>query len=248
MTTIDLGDVTGLDPAPPARPPDRRRILRGALAALAVAAVLAAGGSAHARHVPPVHTVWTVPMLDGDAAGYTADTAFVSRSRGGRTELTAYALTDGRTRWTSTLDEIGPVAPEPTADGLLLIRLDPVSVEEDGPDGSHSTYFYYRSTIALDVVTGAVRWRADGEAVLAENGTVLLSEHDRRGGLSRLTLIEGPAGRPVWTHPVAGVRTWAVVEGTGGRAAEVVTVGRPSSGTPTGRPTAPAGCPAGSPR
>jgi outer membrane protein assembly factor BamB len=224
MATIDLGELGTTELQLPPRPLDRRGIARTALALLAVLGLLLVGGSA--RPAPPwLHTAWSTTMVDGDEAGFTGTTAFVSRGTDGRTEITAYRLTDGRRLWAATVDEIGPIAPEPTADGTaLLLRADPVSIERRESDTVRLTLYFYRTTIALDAATGAELWRAPGEQGSAIGDEVLLGEHDDRGSLSRLTMVDLHDGHQVWSRPVPGAESWTIVE-PAGRPAEVVTVG-----------------------
>src|SRR3954447_9988469 len=118
MAPIELGEFTTTEPELPAVPLNRRGISRTVLAVLAVLGLLAAGGSA--RPAPPfLHTAWATEMLEGDEAGFTDTAAYVSRGHDGRTEISAYRLTDGRKLWTTPVDDIGPIAPEPTGDGQV---------------------------------------------------------------------------------------------------------------------------------
>jgi outer membrane protein assembly factor BamB len=223
MATIDLGELTTTEPQLPPRPLDRRGIARTVLAVLAVLGLVAAGGSARPA-APFLHTAWSTEMLEGDAAGFTDTTAYVSRGNDGRTEITAYRLTDGHQLWTSLLDEIGPLSPEPIGDGqVVLLRTDPTTVVQQEPD-SRINLFFYRTTIALDAVTGAELWRAAGEQGAPASGRVLLGEHDDHGDLVRLTMVGLRDGRRVWSRPVAGAESWTILE-PGDRPAEVVTVG-----------------------
>nr|WP_296063978.1 PQQ-binding-like beta-propeller repeat protein [uncultured Actinoplanes sp.] len=222
MATIDLGEVTTTEPQLPPVPLNHRRIARTLLAALAVLGLLVAGGSARPA-APFLHTAWSTEMLESDHAGFTDTTAFVSRGNDGRTEITAYRLTDGRKLWSTLIDEIGPLAPEPIPGGVVLLRTDPVTVERQKPDTTRLALFFYRSTIALDATTGAQLWRAPGEQGALGDGRVLLGEHDERGDLFRLTMIGLRDGRRVWSRPVPGAESWTILR-PGDRPAEVVTV------------------------
>jgi len=223
MATIDLGELTATEPQLPPVPLNHRRVARTVLAALAVLGLLLAGGSARPA-APFLHTAWSTEMLESDQAGFTDTTAFVSRGNDGRTEITAYRLTDGRKLWSTMIDEIGPLAPEPIAGDVVLLRTDPITVERREPDTSRITLFFYRSTIALDATTGAQLWRAPGEQGALAGGRVLLGEHDDRGDLARLTMIGLRDGHRMWSRPVPGAESWTILQ-PGDRPAQVVTVG-----------------------
>lgn len=217
---IELGEVTGAGPEPRIRPVDHAKILRFALAALAIVGLLLSGGSA--RPAPPfLHVAWSTPLDEGNEVGFTDDTAYVSRGVGGHTEITAYQLSDGGVRWRSSIDDIGPLSPDPQGD-LLLLRVDPVSIQRPMNDGNQMTLYFYRTTIALDIRTGVRRWQAAGEQGATGGGMVLLGEHDANANLDRLTMIDR-TGRVAWSRPVPGTRTWTIIE-PDDRPAEVVTV------------------------
>ena len=222
MGTIELGELTGAEPAPPAGPPDRHRTARRLATALAVLGVVASGGSA--RPAPPaVRPAWSTPLTESDEVGFTDDTAYVSRARDGRLEITAYEVATGRIRWTAPVDDLGPAAPEPV-DPVVLLRTDPVSVDRVEPGGDRATTYFYRSTIALDARTGGELWRAPGEISVTGAGTALLVEHDPAAEPVRLSLVDVRDGRRRWTRSIRHVRAWTVVE-RDGSPAEVVTVG-----------------------
>ncbi|NMO56033.1 PQQ-binding-like beta-propeller repeat protein [Actinoplanes sp. TBRC 11911] len=220
MATIELGEVAGTDARPPGVPLDRARIARYALSVLSLLALLLAGGSA--RTAPPfLRVAWSAPLADGDAVSFTTDTAYVSRGVDGHVEITAYRLAGGEVLWRSTIDDFGPLSPEPRGN-LVLLRVDPVSIQRPLDDGGQLTLFFYRATIALDARTGARVWRAAGEQGATGGGMVLLGEHDKNANLERLTMVD-QAGRRVWSRPVPGARTWTIIE-SDDRPAQVVTV------------------------
>lgn len=111
--------------------------------------------------------------------------------------LRAVDLEVGRTTWTRELTGLRSVEAAETAVGLLHLAVRTAPTEADGT----------RALLALDPVTGDLRWRHEGRAVVTSAGPVLV----REDALVGLDAVEGE-GR--WELPLEldgrGVRTLAL--------------------------------------
>jgi outer membrane protein assembly factor BamB len=201
MAVIDLGEVTGEEHAT-AVPVDHRRLLRAALAVLAIAGLLAIAGSAPGV-TAGVRPLWTInDFRDDDSVVLAGPTAYVSRLADGRPQVAAYDLAGGKLRWTAvTGEQIAAQPPRPAGD-TVLAPTDPVTTRVVMPDGGEYLYMSPRNTVALDARTGQELWRTAGNAMpSAGTGTALVVGH------GELRLVRLRDGGEIWrrsTPPLAG--------------------------------------------
>jgi len=214
MTMIDLGEV---NQAPEqVIPVDHRRIRRAVLAAATVVGLLLVGGSA--RSAPPfgLRPLWSTAMTGDDQPLFGPDTGYLLRG----TELTAYELADGSVRWTARIPR-APYPPEPAGE-VVLLRSDPITVEQREANGISHTFEFARSTRALSARTGAELWRINGEPTVVGGGTALFEEHNGRGDVIRLRLTRLADGATIWARATPG--TWTSTEGTDRDPAKLITM------------------------
>jgi outer membrane protein assembly factor BamB len=222
MSLIDLGEVrhgaTG-----PTVPVNFRRIRRTALAVLAVLGVLVLAGSA--RPAPPrVRPLWTATVGEMDTVALGADTVYLTRKvNTAGPEVAAYDAATGALRWSApTGDTVSVVEPYPIGD-LVLVPTGQFIVTKVDSDGRYQ-YPFARHTVALDASTGAERWRTAGQIDSTQpDGTGLVSEHDERGGVTRLRLVRVSDGHELWSRSMPAAVDRAVTW-HGDRLDEIATI------------------------
>jgi outer membrane protein assembly factor BamB len=224
MTVIELGEPgRAADHVAPSRPPLGRSIRPVALALVAVLCLLGVTGSD--RPEPSgVRTLWNVPLTGDDGTLVTSDLVLVQHSAASGSRLTAYELKTGRVRWRRQLPgAIGYVrAVEPA--GLLLAPTDR-QVARLGPGSTASAPAeFHRETVALDIRTGADRWRTAGEPQLADRDTALMAEFTEQGNTTRVRVVRLSDNTTVWSLRTAGIQN-ETVGMAGGRPTRVVTAG-----------------------
>jgi outer membrane protein assembly factor BamB len=187
MTIIELGDP-GSDataPAPARRRLDHHVVMRWAAAAVAVLCAATLTGSA----VPGSTVIrprWSVAFSSTSLADATRDTVFVQSINVG-SEVTAYELGSGKVRWSKGL----PMPRGRMTAGVPGVVLVPILLE---------------GTVALDPRTGAEMWRLPGDIVSATPETALLTQPDRTLVLARMA-----DGSRIWSRPIEGDESWAVI-------------------------------------
>ncbi|GGM27076.1 outer membrane protein assembly factor BamB family protein [Micromonospora yangpuensis] len=192
MSVIDLGEIRPDDAPPPVA--DRTRPPRRALRCLLVL-VLTLGTLAAA--VPRPQRVSSIlPASVGATAALVDDRLFVferqSAETGGDPRLTAWALPAvdrpadrPRMLWQTQVPDLLRLFDVVVRDGLVI-----------------AAGFGERSgtTVVLDAVTGARRWRQPGSGSLTTGGNLLLT--GGRGADGQIRVVEVATGRPIWVLPV----------------------------------------------
>jgi outer membrane protein assembly factor BamB len=119
--------------------------------------------------------------------------------------LAAYDPADGSLLWSSTLPN-EPFLGAWLADDALLIPVDEDAERGDVRNDGTSTL----STVAVDVATGARRWRVAGNVSTTVNGLGVVEEpDDRTGQPTALRAIRLTDGQTVWKRSFAGGQNWA---------------------------------------
>jgi outer membrane protein assembly factor BamB len=208
MTLIDLGDA-GAATEPAAVPLNLPRLLRLALAVLAVAGLAALTASA----APPpslVRPLWTTALQPSDAVAVDSRTVYLNRSSpSGPAEVIAYDLGTGRLRWSTPTGDAYAVRP---VGDVLLVTTGPLPASP-GP-----------RTIALDAATGTRLWQSAGtSSASAAGGEVVLAETDRSGATTGLRLVGLRDGHQRWRRSITPAEEWTTIT-EGGRPTAIVTV------------------------
>jgi hypothetical protein len=225
MTLIELGEATwGEDEhLQRPRPAFGRQQIRKITAAVVVVLCLA-GLTASQRPQPPrVQTLWSAPTSAEFGMVVTADTAFTQQTAPDGIRVTAFALATGVQRWSRVItDSVGFLqAAEPA--GLLLAPVDlQVAILAPGSDEPLAPEFS-RQTIALDMRTGAERWRAPGELRTFDTETATMAEYTGDGKLRRLRVIRLADDHVLWSLDATGVDGQTVVH-TGDQPTAFITV------------------------
>jgi outer membrane protein assembly factor BamB len=202
VSLIDLGEV-GHAPEPTARPPrPPRRPHRGLILGALLGLVVASMGGAAPRPAPLPEA--TIPARLGAFTFVEGDRLFVtepvdSSGGGGEPTISAYRLPDVRPLWRTALprlagDGVTQVSPQMAGETLVL---NDMSGEWPGSSAQAT---------ALDVRTGAVRWRQAGHSVgVTAGGDVLLwlRGEDSEVGSS-------PTGTLTAVAPESGVVRWSL--------------------------------------
>ncbi|WP_186315500.1 PQQ-binding-like beta-propeller repeat protein [Catellatospora sichuanensis] len=191
--------------------PRPRAVQRPLTAAVAVALVLALGGAAPARRLDELAAITL--SLQGDFQ--IVDEVLLVRDAD---RLAGYSLDDGTQRWNIALPGMAGsgMAPAGTVPGLMVTEM------QDKLTGHRTTY-------AVDVATGAIRWQdddlsltplADVAVAITPTGEDLafaqITVRDLRTGRPRwsaqnvlpavnhLALLAGPGPMPIWTLQTTG--------------------------------------------
>jgi hypothetical protein len=193
---IELGAVStgGEEPSAPGRI-DRRTLRRAAVALLTVLCAFTLTGSA----VPGpsgLRLLWAMPYTD-QAFTLTGDSLYLQADTDGW-GLRAYDLADGAVRWTKRLAGPAPIRISPAGDALVPVgEIIGARGSDDDTAGGRLT----RSTVALDAVTGAERWRIAGDIAFSRGERAVVVDRDRRtGDLTGLAVIRLTDGATVWTR------------------------------------------------
>jgi hypothetical protein len=208
-TVIELGEVGRPAAQPEPGRPGWSGLRRHRALAAAVGVALLLGVAGAAPTTDPLLQA-TVPMGTGEVAEVDGDRLYVlARSRTSDTDgvrrIRAYRLPGGTPLWEAGVPvEDGDFAVVTTMRGVLLTaRYEPT----EGGIGE---------LIALDVATGAPRWRRTGSLFgTAEpaSGRLLVAEDDPGSGeVGRLVAVDVETGAVAWTYrppPGAALRgTW----------------------------------------
>jgi outer membrane protein assembly factor BamB len=214
VTMIDLGEVTE-SPPEQAVPLDHHRIRRAMLVVATIAGLLLLTGSA--RPAPPfgLRPLWSTPMTGADRPAFGPGSVYLLRGL----QLAAYDLASGGVRWTVPVPYV-PYPPEPAGE-VVLLRTDPVTVEQQGTGGGRYTFEFAQVTRVFAAGTGAELWRARGEAAVVDGDTALIEERDKRGGIVRLRLTRLADGATIYTLDAT---RWVWTEDSGGRPSRVITI------------------------
>lgn len=209
MSVIDLGDVS--DP-PPGRPGDggprmaefrRGAVRRLLLAATAVVCVVGLGASA--RPGPPlVRELWSVPFTDNDQVVLHGDTAYLFRATGEYT-LSAADVATGEVRWSRTTEDPVIALNAVSEAGVILAPADAETVRVEHPDGSQSFQTVGGRVTAIDAASGRDLWEQPGNyEYAAHRDSILLTDRDRQGLLTKARLVHPRTGALIWERPLAG--------------------------------------------
>lgn len=216
MSAIELGDVTAA-PAPEPEPPFwSPGLIRAVLAVITVLGLAAAGGSARPEPSRLLRPMWSIGTTGLSQFSVDGDTVVVLNSGG---DLTAYALADGRERWSTRLPE---QATTTTAEDLasLVLPAGHTQVSKEDAQVLASLDSATAATVALDPATGAERWRAPGGAGYRDAVTTLLVEADPRGGRPKtFRAVRTADGTVLWTRAAGHPDHW--IAGAG----HLVTIG-----------------------
>jgi outer membrane protein assembly factor BamB len=185
MTIIELGDPGSAATAPARRRLDHRFVMRWAAAAVAVLCAATLTGSAVSGSTV-IRPRWSIAFSSTSLADATRDTVFVQSINVG-SEVTAYELGSGAVRWSKGL---------PMPRGRMTARVPGVVLVP----------ILLAGTVALDPRTGVELWRLPGDVVSATPETALLTQPDRT-----LILVRMADGSRIWSRPIAGDESWAVV-------------------------------------
>jgi len=201
-----------VEPEPPIMSPG---LLRVALALLTVVGLVVVGASARPEPSRLLHSIWSIDVTDLSQYSISGDTVFVLNSGW---DLTAYALADGRVRWSRRLDQQTAATADDVASLLLpsaYARITRAEVEGLGRTDNATA-----ATLALDPATGNERWRSPGGVGYRDAATALLIEADPDGGRPRtFRQVRIADGAVQWTRPAGRPDYW--IAGAG----HLVTVG-----------------------
>ena len=212
MTMIELGVVApGSEPEPDPVASRMRRIdlRRIGVAVVTLLCVLTVTGSA--RPEPrSMRVLWSTQ--DADRFLLTRN-ALYTLAPGLSSLLTKRDAGTGEIRWSKRLPElVGWLGVEIA--GAVLVPAGQGEQTFAGVDGLTYRQPVVLDTVALDAVTGAVRWRQRGEVSLANDETVLLGTWSAEGDqLTSQRLVRSADGSVIWDHrlsdrPVSG---WATI-------------------------------------
>ncbi|MEU4238488.1 hypothetical protein [Actinoplanes sp. NPDC026619] len=178
MSAIELGDVTAGPAQAPEPPMYSRGLVRAVLALLTVLGLAATSASARPGPSRLLRPMWSIATTDLSQFSVTGDTVFVLN---GGWDLTAYALADGRVRWSERLSERQTGA---TAEDLasLLLPSGYTQISREDAGGLAAFDSVTAATVALDPATGAERWRLPGGVGYRDAAVALLVEADPHGG------------------------------------------------------------------
>ena len=224
MTVIDLGRVghEGDDPPAASRPRPRHRWRRLLVTVVAVCCTLTVTGSARPDPRGLVQLWDTALPLDTGAYQVSRDDVFVLDPAGGR-RLTAHDARTGTVRWSTDAGDSSGLAG--VAAGTLLTRAGGTVVDQVQPDGSVSSRELDVDTVAVDTVTGRLRWRQRGEVITTLDDHALLLEWDRTGEWARrLRMVRLRDGGTVWSRDHTDAVSWTIDMTSGVRADRLVTV------------------------
>jgi outer membrane protein assembly factor BamB len=222
MTVIELGEL-GRDgevppPGPPVRP-DRRTFRRAAIVLIAILTVLGVTGSTPSvQH--NVRPLWSTRFTEGDSMAVDHDTLYAAQRNDGGMTLSAYDLATGHVRWAVPSGD-STASPPTAVDGVLIMPETTTDVRIPQPDGTFIVQTSTSSTIARDAGTGRTLWQLPGDVLGSYPGSVLLSETDGKGSLTRLRMAGLRDGVTRWTRPVPGIDIWTI-DDDGGRPARIV--------------------------
>ena len=156
-------------------------------------------------------------MSSADAVFLAGDMVLVDRMNENqdRATLTGYDAATGVVRWTA---DAGPVINYPnlvTSTGTVLQPVTTTEVQQ-----GDNTISYTGRVVALDGVTGARLWQLNAGAVRAVGDTVLMTEYDATGQMSRLRMVRLSDGGTIWSRALVANSALATSDDT------VVTVDR----------------------
>lgn len=197
MTIIDLGEVTATEFEPPPRPAHSRvrPVRRFTLALVALLTVVTTTASARTAAPMGLRPLWNIAMTDADTAYLSGDAVLLNRMTGNRATLTSYDVATGARRWTADVGSTSSYPDLLTGSGVLL---QPVAFTEVQSAGG--TVAFTATTAALDGATGTRLWQTNASAVHAEGDTVLMTEHDAQGRVTRIRLARLDDGGTIWSR------------------------------------------------
>ncbi|NMO56032.1 hypothetical protein HH310_33235 [Actinoplanes sp. TBRC 11911] len=212
MTIIELGEATWSAAESPGQSPRERRVV----AIVLLTAVCLAALVASERPAPMgVRPLWSAPGTSENGTILTHDAAYLQERTRDGTRVTAYELATGHQRWSRDLTgSIGYLYPADEA-GLLLapadrqiVVLGPGSPEPIAPE-------FHRDTVALDPLTGAERWRADGEPMIVDRTTAMMVDYAEEGLPRRMRVIALSDGHTLWSMATRDIdaQTLAMADG-----------------------------------
>jgi hypothetical protein len=210
VNAIELGDITAAPAEAPEPPITSRGLRRGALALVTVLGLAATSASARPEPAHLLRPMWSIAITDLSPFYLTRDTVFVLSSGW---DLTAYALADGRVRWSKRLTEQQTAA---TAGDLtsLLMPSGYTLVTSTDPGGLRMYDHVAAATVALDSVTGAQRWRIPGDVGHHSASAALLVEADPHGGRPKtFRQVRIGDGTVLWTLAAGSPDYWAAAAG-----------------------------------
>lgn len=208
---IELGDVSADTNHSVAASPLRRSVRRAVSVLLVVLCAATLTGSVVPRSAGP-RLLWSMAFDSERVFTLTAESVIVYPRRGhlatGHADegLAAYDALDGSLLWATTMpdhDFMGAWL----ADDVVLMPIAGDAEPGDARKDGTST----RSTVAVDIATGARRWQAAGDVSTTANGLGVVEEsHDRTGRPTALRVIRLTDGTTVWRRSGAGARKVAL--------------------------------------
>jgi outer membrane protein assembly factor BamB len=206
VSAIDLGDITAGPPEVPEPPMTSRALRRATLALVTVLSVATVSASTRPEPSRLVHPMWSIATTDLSPFYLDHDTVFVLANGW---DLTAYALADGRVRWSKRLTEPQLNATAGDMPALLLPSGHTV-ITTVGPDGQRTLDNVTAATVALDPVTGAQRWRIPGDIAQHSAEAALLVEPDPHSGRPRtFREVRIGDGAVMWARAAGSPDYWA---------------------------------------
>jgi hypothetical protein len=149
--------------------------------------------------VPPSNTAIVGDML-----------VVIDGARSG--QITGLDLHDGRVRWSRLLPGEAPWLTGVPAAGVVLVPAGLRFPEPDPQTGETSGPPFATETVALDVTTGAQRWRIPGDLLQATAADALLAEHDPTGSrIVALTVAGAADGVARWRKSTPELGQWALL-------------------------------------